>query len=136
MKTLFYTREYPPYVYGGAGVHVEYLAAELSKLIQVEVRSFGDQDAVSRDLSVKGYTFDVDQFDKADNKLKTVLKTLNTCVQMQTDAIDADVVHCHTWYTHFAGIMSKLCYGTPLVITTHILRTLKALETGTTGERL
>ena len=44
MKALFYTREFPPYVYGGAGVHVEYLAAELAKLMELDVRCFGDQD--------------------------------------------------------------------------------------------
>jgi len=125
MKVLFYTREFPPYVYGGAGVHVEYLAAELAKLIDVEVRCFGDQDKISDNLSVKGFPFDVPDFDKSDNKLKGVLKTLNTCIQMNADNVDADVVHCHTWYAQFAGIVTKLCYGVPLVITTHSLEPLR-----------
>ena len=47
MKALFYTREFPPYVYGGAGVHVEYLATELAKLMEIDVRCFGDQDEKS-----------------------------------------------------------------------------------------
>ena len=125
MKALFYTREFPPYVYGGAGVHVEYLASELAKLIGVEVRCFGDQDEKSENLSVKGFPFDVPDFDNTDNKLKAVLKTLNTCIQMNADSIDADVVHCHTWYAQFAGIVTKLCYGIPLVITTHSLEPLR-----------
>ena len=125
MKALFYTREFPPYVYGGAGVHVEYLASELAKLIDVEVRCFGDQDEKSENLSVKGFPFDVPDFDNTDNKLKAVLKTLNTCIQMNADSIDADVVHCHTWYAQFAGIITKLCYGIPLVITTHSLEPLR-----------
>ncbi len=125
MKALFYTREFPPYVYGGAGVHVEYLASELAKLIEVDVRCFGDQDEESNNLNVKGFPFDNVAFDKADNKLKAVLKTLSTCIHMNADEIDADVVHCHTWYSHFAGIVAKLCYGIPLVITTHSLEPLR-----------
>ena len=125
MKALFYTREFPPYVYGGAGVHVEYLAAELAKLIEIEVRCFGDQDDQSNNLTVKGFPFENPVFDDADDKLKSVFKTLSTCLQMNADVIDADVVHCHTWYAHFAGIVAKLCYGTPLVITTHSLEPLR-----------
>jgi len=125
MKALFYTREFPPYVYGGAGVHVEYLAAELAKLIEIEVRCFGDQDDQSNNLTVKGFPFENPAFDAADDKLKSVFKTLSTCLQMNADVIDADVVHCHTWYAHFAGIVAKLCYGTPLVITTHSLEPLR-----------
>ena len=125
MKALFYTREFPPYVYGGAGVHVEYLAAELAKLIEIEVRCFGDQNDQSNNLTVKGFPFENPAFDAADDKLKSVFKTLSTCLQMNADAIDADVVHCHTWYAHFAGIVAKLCYGTPLIITTHSLEPLR-----------
>lgn len=125
MKTLFYTREFPPYVYGGAGVHVEYLATELSKLMDVEVRCFGDQDSKEGSLSVKGFPYDNPAFEKADDKLKAIFQTLSTGLQMNADVIDADVIHCHTWYAHFAGIIAKLCYGIPLVITTHSLEPLR-----------
>jgi len=125
MKALFYTREFPPYVYGGAGVHVEYLAEELAKLINVEVRCFGDQNVNNENLSVKGFPYDNPVFDKSNDKLKAVLKTLSTCIEMNADEIDADIVHCHTWYAHFAGIVAKLCYGIPLVITTHSLEPLR-----------
>lgn len=125
MKVLFYTREFPPYVYGGAGVHVEYLANELSKLMKVDVRSFGDQDTSETNLTVKGFPFDTEEFAHADDKLKTVFKTLQTCLRMNVYKTDADIVHCHTWYAQFAGILSKLCYGTPLVITTHSLEPLR-----------
>ena len=125
MKALFFTREFPPYVYGGAGVHVEYLAAELAKLMEVEVRAFGDQDSSSKNLSVKGYPYDNADFNNADDKLKAIFKTLSTDLLMSSDIIDADIVHCHTWYSHFAGIMAKLCYGVPLVITTHSLEPLR-----------
>ena len=125
MKALFYTREFPPYVYGGAGVHVEYLAAELAKLIKIDVRSFGDQDEKTGNLTVKGFPYENPVFDDTDDKLKAVLKTLSTCIHMNAEDIDADVVHCHTWYAHFAGIIAKLCYGIPLVITTHSLEPLR-----------
>ncbi len=125
MKVLFYTREFPPYVYGGAGVHVEYLAAELAKLMEIDVRCFGDQDEKDGNLSVKGFPFDTPDFDQANDKLKAVFKTLSTCIKMNGDEVDADVVHCHTWYAQFAGILAKLCYGIPLVITTHSLEPLR-----------
>jgi glycogen synthase len=125
MKALFFTREFPPYVYGGAGVHVEYLANELAKLMEVEVRAFGDQDSKSENLRVKGISFDNPVFDSSNDKLKAVFKTLSTSLEMNAEEIDADIVHCHTWYAHFAGIMAKLCYGLPLVITTHSLEPLR-----------
>jgi starch synthase len=125
MKALFYTREFPPYVYGGAGVHVEYLADELAKLMEIDVRCFGDQDEKSGNLSVKGYPYDSADFNHANDKLKAVFKTLSTCIHMNADQVDADIVHCHTWYAQFAGIVAKLCYGIPLVITTHSLEPLR-----------
>jgi len=125
MKTLFFTREFPPYVYGGAGVHVEYLAAELSKLMKIEIRSFGDQDSTDGNLQVKGFPYENPIFDNSDDLLEAVFKTLSTGLHMNADFIDADIVHCHTWYAHFAGIIAKLCYGIPLVITTHSLEPLR-----------
>ena len=125
MKVLFLTREFPPYVYGGAGVHVEYLAQELSKIMQVEVRAFGDQNQSSPQLSVKGFPYDNLLFSNSDPQLKGVFQTLATGLHMNTDPTDAHIVHCHTWYAHFAGIIAKLCYGIPLVVTTHSLEPLR-----------
>ncbi|RUA07355.1 MAG: glycogen synthase [Flavobacteriia bacterium] len=125
MKVIFYTKEFPPYVYGGAGVVVEYLAAELAKIMDIEVRSFGDQDEKSEHLTVKGYPFDNPVFENTDSKLKAVMNSLSTCLHMNADKVDADVVHCHTWYAQFAGIIAKLTYGVPLVITTHSLEPLR-----------
>lgn len=125
MKALFLTREFPPYVYGGAGVHIEYLAKELSELMEVEVRAFGDQDKSTNNLSIKGYPFEDGFFKNSDGKLKSILKTLSTGLHMNADTIEADIVHCHTWYSHFAGIMAKLCYGIPMVLTTHSLEPLR-----------
>jgi glycogen synthase len=125
MKVLFLTREFPPYVYGGAGVHVEYLAAQLAKLMEVEVRSFGDQEVNNQNPSIEGYAFEDNAFAKADSQLKALLQTVSTGTHMNIKPVDADVVHCHTWYSHFAGILAKLCYGTPLVVTTHSLEPLR-----------
>jgi len=125
MKVLFYTKEFPPYVYGGAGVVVEYLAAELAKLIEIDIKSFGDQDVSSENMTVKGFPFENPLFKNSDPKLKAVFNSLSTCLHMNAEPIDADVVHCHTWYAQFAGIVAKLCYGTPLVITTHSLEPLR-----------
>lgn len=125
MKVLFYTREFPPYVYGGAGVHVEYLATELAKLMHVDVRCFGDQDISTQHLNIKGYPFDNEIFNDSNSKLKSVFQTLSTNVQMNAKPVDANVIHCHTWYSHFAGIIAKLSYGIPLVVTTHSLEPLR-----------
>lgn len=125
MKVLFYTREFPPYVYGGAGVHVEYLADELSKLMEVDVRSFGDQDQKNANLTVKGFPYENSNFDASNPQLKAVFQTLSTCIHMNAEDAGADIVHCHTWYAQFAGIIAKLCYGIPLVITTHSLEPLR-----------
>ena len=125
MKVLFYTKEYPPNVYGGAGVHVEYLARELAELLEIDVRCFGDQKGKNDALNVLGFKNDALHLDGTKPELKGLLETLNTCVQMNTGEMDTDIVHCHTWYAQFAGIISKLCYGTPLVITTHSLEPLR-----------
>ncbi len=125
MKVLFYTKEFPPYVYGGAGVVVEYLAEELAKIMKIDVRCFGDQDVTAEHLTVTGFPSDNAVFNDTDNKLKAVLNSLDTCLQMNAESVDADVVHCHTWYAQFAGIVAKLCYGKPLVITTHSLEPLR-----------
>lgn len=125
MKVLFCTREYPPNVYGGAGVHVEYLARELSQLMNVEVRCFGDQQQQTEQLQVLGFKADSLSQPNTKPELAPIFATLNTCIQMNGGTMNADIVHCHTWYAQFAGILSKLCYGTPLVVTTHSLEPLR-----------
>jgi alpha-maltose-1-phosphate synthase len=125
MKVLFLTREFPPYVYGGAGVHVEYLSGELAKLMEVDVRSFGDQNTTTQGVSVKGYPFATGSFARVDKKLSGALDTLETNIETLTDPIDANVVHVHTWYAHFGGILAKILYGIPLVLTVHSLEPLR-----------
>jgi starch synthase len=107
MKVLLLTREYPPYVYGGAGVHVEYLSGELARLMHVEVRSFGDQDTVSDGVRVKGFPFGKGSFAHVDKKLSGALDTFETNLETLSEQVDADLVHVHTWYAHLGGILAK-----------------------------
>lgn len=125
MKALLLTKEFPPNVYGGAGVHIEYLSRELAKLIDVDVKCFGEQDSATSKITVKGFPGTNAMFENSDPKLKAVFNTLSTCLHMNAEQTDADIVHCHTWYAQFAGIVAKLCYGIPLVITTHSLEPLR-----------
>lgn len=124
MKALFLTNEYPPNVYGGAGVHVDYLSRELAKLMPVEVRAFGEQDSTVGNLRVKGFVLDASGF-TCPPPLRSVFGAIRRCTDFNTTNIDADLVHCHTWYSHFGGILAKLNYGIPLVITVHSLEPLR-----------
>ena len=124
MKVCFLTNEYPPHIYGGAGVHVGYLSRELAKTIDVDVRCFGDQDSQKGRLKVKGYELDTGSF-TCPEPLKSAFGAVRRCVDFNTTNIDADLVHCHTWYSHFGGILAKLNYGIPLVVTTHSLEPLR-----------
>ena len=128
MKAMFLTNEYPPYVYGGAGVHVEYLSRELAKFVDVEVRCFGDQQDGNPNLSVKGHELTDFVPENCPDNFQGIMKTLGRCLSFNMDPVDADVVHCHTWYAQFGGILSKLLYGTPLFITVHSLEPLRPLE--------
>ena len=124
MKVLFLTNEYPPHTYGGAGVHVDYLTRELAKLMPVEVRCFGDQQLNQGNLKVTGFEVDASAF-TAPKPLRSVFGAVRRCTDFNTTRIDADLVHCHTWYTHFGGILAKKNYGIPLVVTVHSLEPLR-----------
>ena len=124
MKTLFLTNEFPPHTYGGAGVHVDYLSRELSRLIDVEVRAFADQHQDGAHLKVRGFPKDTSGY-TCPKPLRSVFAAASRGVDFNTVAIDADVVHCHTWYTHLGGILAKLNYGIPLVVTVHSLEPLR-----------
>jgi len=124
VKTLFLTNEYPPHVYGGAGVHVDYLSRELAKVMEVEVRCFGDQQSLGTNPEVRGFALDTGSY-TCPKPLRPVLGALQRCLDFNTSEIRADLVHCHTWYSHFGGILAKLNYGLPLVITVHSLEPLR-----------
>ncbi len=124
MQALILTNEYPPSVYGGAGVHVEYLTRELARLIDVDVRTFGTQDELGERLRVRGFPVAHD-LSGADDLLRPLWSALSRDLAFAAEPVTADVVHCHTWYTHLGGILAKLAYGIPLVITTHSLEPLR-----------
>lgn len=128
MKALFLTNEYPPTIYGGAGVHVDYLSRELAKLIDVEVRCYGKEIRESRldlpTLKATGFGCDTSGY-TAPKPLHSVFSALQRGLDWNTTAIDADVVHLHTWYTHLGGIIAKLNYGIPMVLTVHSLEPLR-----------
>jgi starch synthase len=124
LKTLFLTNEYPPHVYGGAGVHVDYLSRELAKLMEVEVRCFGDQKSLGTNPEVCGFGLETSAY-TCPPRLHSVFGAQQRCLDFNTANIMADVVHCHTWYSHFGGILAKLNYGIPLVITVHSLEPLR-----------
>lgn len=124
MKTLLLTNEYPPNIYGGAGVHVDYLSRELAKLMEVEVRCFGDQKEDLGNLQVRGFGAGTPEM-TCPKPLQSPLGASRRCVDFNGAGISADLVHCHTWYTHLGGIMAKLNYGIPLVITVHSLEPLR-----------
>jgi glycogen synthase len=124
MKVLFLTNEYPPNIYGGAGVHVGYLSQELAKTMPVEVRCFGDQHLEQGNLKVIGFQLDASSF-TCPKPLRSAFGAVRRCTDFNTMNIDSDLVHCHTWYTHFGGILAKKNYGLPLVITVHSLEPLR-----------
>lgn len=125
MRVLLLTNEYPPNFYGGAGVHVEYLSRELARLTPVEVRTFGKEDWQREQLRVRGFQTDSTPFSGGPEAFASPLKALSTCLAFTGHGVAADVVHCHTWYTHFGGVLAKILYGIPLVITVHSLEPLR-----------
>ena len=124
MKVLFLTNEYPPNIYGGAGVHVDYLSRELARLMPVEVRCFGDQRSETNNLKVTGFDLDASCF-TCPPPLRSVFGAVQRCLDFNTTKVDANIVHCHTWYSHLGGILAKKNYGIPLVVTVHSLEPLR-----------
>jgi len=124
MKIAILTNEYPPYIYGGAGVHVQYLVRELAALEDrrhtVRVLCFGDQRERAENLIVEGVWASFD-FPLQDRRHKRLMDTLLKDIVMAGSLPEADLVHCHTWYTHFAGCLIKQLFSIPLVLTTHSL---------------
>ena len=115
MRVAILTREYPPDVYGGAGVHVEYLARELSRLEQVTVHAWGTGD-------VPHFAWDALAGDAPE---MAALRALSIDLTMAARTQDAQIVHSHTWYADLGGHLSKLTHGIPHVVTTHSLEPLR-----------
>jgi glycogen synthase len=124
MRIVILTNEYPPHVYGGAGVHVEYLVQELAKLEDrahdIKVLCFGDQRAQEGNLTVEGVNPRFQPPTQNPHHQK-FLETMVRDIVMAGSAAEADIVHCHTWYSHLAGCLLKPLLGARLVLTTHSL---------------
>ncbi|MBK7624918.1 MAG: glycogen synthase [Kineosporiaceae bacterium] len=117
MRIDLLTREYPPNVYGGAGVHVENLAEVLRSRAEVRVRAFGEPRA---EAGVTGYP-DLPQLAQAN----AALRVMGVDLAIAADCVGADVVHSHTWYANLAGHLAGLLYDIPHVLSAHSLEPLR-----------
>ncbi|MFF3348227.1 glycogen synthase [Streptomyces sp. NPDC002779] len=116
MRVGLLTREYPPDVYGGAGVHVEFLARELTSLVDLEVHSWGEGRAEGV-LRHRPWS----ALDTANDALRTFSVDLAMAAALE----GSELVHSHTWYANLGGHLAKLLYGIPHVMTAHSLEPLR-----------
>jgi alpha-maltose-1-phosphate synthase len=143
MRIALLTNEYPPCIYGGAGVHVAYLAEELVRLadkenLTVHILCFGDQQESSPHKTVQGIPAPV-KLPAQDPRHQKLLDTLQRNLIMTGALRKVDLIHCHTWYTHLAGCLLKQLLDAPLVLTTHSLeprRPWKEEQLGRGGYRV
>ena len=115
LRVALLTREYPPEVYGGAGVHVSYLARELARLVDLTVHCQG----ADRPGAVAHRPWDLL------GGANPALQTISTDLSMTAAVGSADLVHSHTWYANLAGHLAGLLYGVPHVVTMHSLEPLR-----------
>jgi starch synthase len=126
LRAALFTREYPPHVYGGAGVHVDYLSRELAKKIEVEVHCWGDQKSDSGNLQVIGAQPWSEITSGTEGKFKGALEALSLNLTQIKALSGADVAHTHTWYVSMAGFLAKKLYSIPFVLSVHSLEPLRA----------
>jgi starch synthase len=112
LRVAILTREFPPDVYGGAGVHVDFLVRELKKLVEVDVQAMGEPRE-----GAEAHPLTEDRLAGAN----AALQVLSTDIAMTAAVPDADVVHSHTWYANMAGHWARLLYDVPHVVTAHSL---------------
>lgn len=122
MRVALLTREYPPEVYGGAGVHVEYLSRELSSRVNLGVHCFGKPRS---EAEVAGSYEFWEGLSQKQGLHMPALRTLAVNLQMVAALDSAELAHTHTWYANFAGHLAKLIYGIPHVMTSHSLEPLR-----------
>lgn len=121
LKVALLSREYPPENYGGAGVHVEYLARELARRVRLGVHCFG----AARSLpEVRGAYQPWSELEGDEPEL-TVLRTLSVDLLMARSIRGYELAHSHTWYANLAGHLGKLLYGMPHLMTSHSLEPLR-----------
>ena len=123
MRVDLLTKEYPPFIYGGAGVHVNELAKVLRPLADVRVHAFGgprDPGTEGADDGVTGYP-EIAELDGAN----AALRTFGVDLEMAQGTEGTDLVHSHTWYANLAGHLAGLLHGVPHVISAHSLEPLR-----------
>ena len=117
LRAALVTREYPPEVYGGAGVHVENLARELAALVEVQVHCFGQP----RTSPLVARSYQPWDAISGDAPHLAALRTMSVDVAMAAHLGDVDIVHSHTWYANHAGTLAQILYGAVHVMTAHSL---------------
>jgi starch synthase len=117
MRVDIITKEYPPEIYGGAGVHVTELVKSLRSSMDVRVRAFGKP---REEEGTTSYTVPAELSDA-----NAAIQTLGTDLEIVSDVAGADVVHSHTWYANFAGHLASLLHGIPHIVTAHSLEPLR-----------
>ena len=115
------TKEYPPEVYGGAGVHIAELARALAPLVEVRVHAFGAE----RDDALVAASYREWEALAGDAPELAALRTVSADLLIAAGVAGADLVHSHTWYANLAGHLAKLLYDIPHVVTTHSLEPLR-----------
>jgi glycogen synthase len=125
MKALLVTREYPPHIYGGAGVVADQLSRALARRMAVEVRCFGAREPRADGIALRGYT-PWERLGGSDApRFVPALETLSIGLAMARDPVDADVVHAHTWYADMGALWISTLYRIPLVVTLHSMEPLR-----------
>ena len=122
-RVALLTREYPPDVYGGAGVHVEYLARELDSLVDLTVHCFGEPRADVEQPRVVAHSPWGEL--AGPEPFRAALAAVSVDLAMAAVLGNADLVHSHTWYANLAGHLAKLIHGVPHVATVHSLEPLR-----------
>jgi starch synthase len=128
MKALLLTREYPPHIYGGAGVVVDQLSRALARRMAVEVRCFGPREGAPNPdgIAVRGYRpWERLRADADGPRFAPALETLSIGLAMARDPVDADVAHAHTWYADMAGLWIRTLHRIPLIVTLHSMEPLR-----------
>ena len=139
MKVTIFTLEFPPYIYGGVGVHLSNLTRYLVKFVDIEVRTVLTENSLEEEywnnIKVKRYSPWSSLLNKTVDKFKPVFKGYSLSLAFVSEDIDSDIVHFHTWYTALGGLYAKKLYDVKLVSTVHSLEPLRpwkreALGTG------
>jgi starch synthase len=125
VRVALLSREYPPDVYGGAGVHVEYLARELAKLVDLQVHCFGEPRPAGPPGSPEVIAHPTWDALEGSGRHLGALRTVATDLSIAAGVEDAELVHSHTWYANLAGHLAKLLYGVPHVVSVHSLEPMR-----------